>query len=142
MSRAQTGDTVRVHYRGTLSDGAQFDSSHGGEPLEFKLGEGRLIPGFESAVEGMTPGETCTTLIVSTEAYGPRRDELVAQVQRDQLPDDLSLEVGQTLQMKDPEGNPFVVHVSAMGDEQVTLDANHPLAGKDLNFEIELVEIL
>lgn len=142
MSKAQSGDTVRVHYTGTLHDGDQFDSSMGGEPLEFTLGEGRLIPGFEAAVVGMEPGETTTATVASDEAYGPRRDELVAAVERDQLPDDLDLSVGQALQMKDPEGRPFVVHVTAVENDQVTLDANHPLAGKDLQFEIELVEIV
>lgn len=142
MTTASTGDTVRVHYTGKLDDGNEFDSSRGGEPLEFTLGEGRLIPGFEAAVEGLEPGQSQETRIASADAYGPRRDELLVEIPRDQLPDDLTVEVGQTLQMQDKEGQPFLVQVDGVADDNVRLDANHPLAGEDLNFEIELVEIV
>jgi peptidylprolyl isomerase len=142
VTAASNGDTVRVHYTGTLDDGNQFDSSRGGEPLEFTIGEGRIIPGFETAVEGLEPGQSCETRVECDKAYGPRRDELLVEIPKTQLPDDLSVEVGQTLQMQDKEGQPFLVQVDEIGDEAVRLDANHPLAGQDLNFEIELVEIV
>lgn len=142
MSAAQKGDTVRVHYTGTLGDGEQFDSSRGGEPLEFTLGEGQIIPGFESAVEGLAPGESCQAVITPENGYGPHREELLVELERAQFPDGMELEVGQTLQLNDQQGNPVVVRVAEIGDEAVRLDANHPLAGQDLQFDIELVEIV
>ncbi|TVS17046.1 MAG: peptidylprolyl isomerase [Gammaproteobacteria bacterium] len=142
MTEAKQGDTVKVHYSGHLDDGTQFDSSRDRDPLEFEVGSGQVIPGFESAVVGMTVGDACTTTIAAAEAYGPRRDELVVDVDRTQLPGDLDLEVGQALQVKDQNDQPFVVHVAAVEDDSVKLDANHPLAGRDLTFEIELVEIV
>ncbi len=142
MTEAKQGDTVRVHYSGQLDDGTEFDSSRDRDPLEFQVGSGQVIPGFESAVVGMTVGDATTTTIVAAEAYGPRRDELVVDVDRTQLPGDLDLQVGQALQVKDENDQPFVVHVAALADDSVKLDANHPLAGRDLTFEIELVEIV
>ncbi|MCC5886882.1 MAG: FKBP-type peptidyl-prolyl cis-trans isomerase [Gammaproteobacteria bacterium] len=142
MAEAKQGDTVRVHYTGQLDDGTEFDSSRDRDPLEFQVGSGQVIAGFESAVAGMAVGDSCTTTIVAAEAYGPRRDELVVDIERSQLPADMDLEVGQALQVKDQNDQPFVVHVAAVAEESVKLDANHPLAGKDLTFEIELVEIV
>lgn len=141
MSEAKTGDTVTVEYTGTLEDGTVFDSSEGREPLTFTLGGGDLIPGFEKAVLGMTPGETRTATLSPQEAYGERSEEMVFEVGRTQLPDDVVPEVGDRLEAKDPEGNTFRVSVAAVQDDTVTLDANHPLAGRDLTFEIQLVSI-
>ncbi len=138
---ANEGDTVRVHYTGTLEDGTVFDTSRGRETLEFTLGGGTVIPGFEETVKGMQVGETKTATIPSDEAYGPHRDEMVMVIQRDQLPDDLEPTVGQQLQMQRTDGRTAVVVVSEVSKTTITIDANHPLAGKDLTFEIELVEI-
>jgi len=142
MAEAKQGDTVRVHYTGQLDDGTEFDTSRERDPLEFQVGSGQVIAGFESAVAGMTVGDSCKTTIGADEAYGPRRDELVVDVERSQLPGDMDFEVGQALQVKDQNDQPFVVHVAEIADETVKLDANHPLAGRDLTFEIELVEIV
>lgn len=140
MTQAKAGDTVRVHYTGTLEDGSVFDSSQGREPLEFTLGEGQVIPGFEEAVLGMEPGESKRVTIPSTEAYGPRREELMLEVGKEEFPPDVRPEVGQRLQMVQGE-QAMVVLVREVGDRSVTLDANHPLAGEDLTFELELVRI-
>lgn len=142
MANPQKGDTVRVHYTGTLPDGEQFDSSRGGEPLEFTLGEGRIIPGFEAAVLTLAPGESTQAAIAPDDGYGPHRPELLVELEREQFPTDMELEVGQTLQLNDQEGNPVVVRVAELGEEAVRLDANHPLAGQELTFDIELVEIV
>lgn len=142
MAEAQRGDTVRVHYTGTLPDGTQFDSSQGRDPLEFEVGSGQVIPGFESAVEGMNPGESCSTTITADNAYGERREDLLVEIGRDQIPEDIELTVGQPLQVKGQDDQPFVVHIAEVLDETVKLDANHPLAGQDLTFDIELVEIV
>ncbi len=142
MAAAKEGDTVKVHYTGKLEDGTVFDSSQGRDPMEFTLGQGQLIPGFEKAVMGLEPGQTTSTDIPSEEAYGPRRDELMMEVAKTQFPDDLTPEIGQQLQMRRGDtGQPMRVTVASIGDETVTLDANHPLAGKNLSFDIELVAI-
>lgn len=141
MEQAKTGDTVRVHYTGRLEDGNVFDSSQGREPLEFTLGSGQVIPGFEEAVTGMAPGDERTVTIPSDQAYGPRRDEMMVQVGRDQFPDNVEPEVGQQLQVSQG-GQVAVVTVAGVSDQGVTLDANHPLAGKDLIFDLQLVEIV
>ena len=141
MNQARRGDTVHVHYRGTLGDGTEFDSSAGSDPLTFTIGAGEVIPGFETAVEGMSAGEKKTHTINSGDAYGEHRDELVFSVGRDQMPDDTEIEVGDTLQIGFPDGSSASVQVAAMDRQSVTLDANHPLAGKDLTFELELVSI-
>ncbi len=141
MTQAKKGDTVKVHYTGTLDDGTVFDSSAEREPLKFELGSGQLIPGFDSAVDGMRAGESCKVNIKSAEAYGPRRDEMVMDVPRTQLPADMEPEVGMRLQAGNGDEQ-FVVTVTGIGEGTVTLDANHPLAGQDLNFEITLVEIV
>jgi peptidylprolyl isomerase len=138
---AKDGDTVKVHYTGTLEDGTIFDTSREREPLEFTLGGGKLIPGFEEAVRGMQIGQTKTVTIPPDEAYGSHRDELILVIQRDQLPDDLDPAVGQQLQMQGADGQTAVVVVTEVSEATITVDANHPLVGKDLTFEIELVEI-
>jgi peptidylprolyl isomerase len=142
MAQVQLGDTVRVHYTGRLVDGTTFDSSMQREPMEFTLGQGDLIPGFEQAVLGMTPGDSKTETIACDQAYGPHRSELLIEVERQHLPADLQPHVGQQLQMTRPNGAVVPVVVTAVTGSQVTLDANHPLAGKDLIFEITLVDIV
>ncbi len=140
MAEAKLGDLVRVHYRGTLKDGTEFDSSFDGEPLEFTLGEGMVIPGFENAIVGMTDGETKTVSIPPDEGYGPYSDELIAVIQRSILPDDLEPQVGMQLEAKAEDGTVTVVGITEVTDDTVTLDANHELAGQELIFEIQLVE--
>lgn len=141
MAQAKSGDTVAVHYTGTLTDGTMFDSSQGREPLEFTIGAGQVIPGFEQAVVGLQLGESRETNIAADQAYGPRDEDLLFDVDRDQLPGDLSPKVGEQYQMRQPDGQTVVVSVRDVTPEQITLDANHPLAGEDLTFEIELVTI-
>lgn len=141
MTQAKDGDTVKIHYTGTLGDGTVFDSSSGRDPLQFTLGSGQVIPGFEEAVLGMSTGESKNVTIPSDKAYGPRNEELVMPVPRDQVPADINPEVGLRLQMSGPGGEPILVVVADVTDEQILLDANPPLAGEDLNFDIELVEI-
>ena len=132
---------MKVHYTGKLEDGTVFDSSVDREPIEFTIGEGKVIPGFEKAVVGMAPEETKETVLPSEEAYGPRDDQRMVAIERDQLPPDLNPEVGMPLQMQTQEGQPVQVIVREVKEESITLDANHPLAGKDLTFELELVEV-
>jgi peptidylprolyl isomerase len=141
MVQAQAGDTVRVHYTGRLTDGTIFDSSMQREPLEFTLGQGEMISGFEHAIIGMSPGQSKTETIPSEQAYGLHRSELLIDVERQHLPPDLQPHVGQNLQMTRPNGVAMTVVVTAVSISQVTLDANHPLAGKDLIFDITLVAI-
>lgn len=141
MTRAEEGTTVRVHYTGRLQDERVFDSSQGRDPLEFTLGEGKVIPGFEQAVTGMQPGDEKTITIPAEQAYGPRRDEMTAEVSRTQFPPHIEPQVGQQLQMNQ-SGQTIAVMVTEVSDESVTLDANHPLAGQDLTFDVELVEIV
>jgi FKBP-type peptidyl-prolyl cis-trans isomerase 2 len=141
MTQAKQGDMVKVHYTGKLDDGTVFDSSVDRDPLEFVLGEGQLIAGFEQAVLGMTPGESKTEKIPAEEAYGPHREEMVVEVERQQLPDNIPLDVGQQLQIQQAPNQIIPVVITAIAESKVTLDANPPLAGKDLIFEIELVGI-
>ncbi|NNF58689.1 MAG: peptidylprolyl isomerase [Rhodothermaceae bacterium] len=141
MSTAKTGDSVRIHYTGRLNDGTVFDSSDGREPLGFTLGSGEVIPGFDQGVAGMDVGETKTIEIPADEAYGAYRDDLALQVGRDQFPDDIAPEVGQQLQLGMADGGTLSVVVTEINDETVTLDANHPLAGQDLTFDLELVSV-
>jgi peptidylprolyl isomerase len=141
MTQAKPGDKVKVHYTGKLADGTQFDSSENQEPLEFTLGAGEVIPGFEEAVVGMNPGDTKTATIPADDAYGDYDEELVLEVDRDQFPPEITPEIGQRLQLHQADGEVVGAVVTAFDDETVTLDANHPLAGQDLTFEIELVEI-
>jgi len=138
---ANDGDTVEVHYKGTLEDGTVFDTFRGREPLEFTLGEGTIIPGFEENVKGMQVGQTKTVALPAEEAYGPRRDELVMVIERDKLPEGLNPAIGQQLQMQQADGGTAIVIVTDVSETTITIDANHPLVGKDLTFEIELLEI-
>jgi peptidylprolyl isomerase len=142
MAQAQSGDHVRVHYTGRLADGTIFDTSMEREPLEFTLGGGELIPGFEQAVLGMTAGESKTVTILTDQAYGPHHAERVIDVERHHLPPDIQPELGQRLQMTRPDGTTVTVVVTTITETQVTLDANHPLAGQDLIFDLMLVEVL
>ncbi len=141
MSIAKDGDTVKVHYTGTLENGEVFDTSEEREPLEFTLGQGQLIPGFEKAVIGLNVGDSTKVDIPSVEAYGEMREDLVINVPKDQLPADVEPQVGMQLQVNQPNGQPVPVRITGISDTELTLDANHPLAGKDLSFEIELVEV-
>ena len=138
---AENGDTVKVHYKGALEDGSVFDTSKGGEPLEFILGGGNMIAGFDKAVNGMQVGEIKTVTIPADEAYGPHRDDLVLVIERDKLPEDLKPGIGQQLEMSQPDGRTVTVVVTDVSEASITVDANHPMAGKDLTFEIELVAI-
>ena len=142
MAQAQVGDMVKVHYTGRLADGTTFDTSMQREPLEFTLGEGEIIPGFEQAVLGMAPGESRTTTIPADQAYGPHHPERVMDVERHHLPADLQPSIGQRLHMTRQDGSELAAVVTAVTEAQVTLDANHPMAGRDLIFDITLVEIL
>jgi peptidylprolyl isomerase len=141
MAAAVIGDTVRVHYSGRFTDGTEFDSSQDGQPLEFTIGSGQIVPGFEEAVVGMQPGESKFASIPPEKAYGVYRDELTVEVKRSDLPPGLDPEVGQRLQLENRDGKLLVVLVTDVNQASVRLDANHPLAGKDLVFEISLVEI-
>jgi FKBP-type peptidyl-prolyl cis-trans isomerase 2 len=141
MLKAKVGDVVKVHYTGKLRDGTVFDSSLGGEPLEFTLGFNQLLPAFEEAIIGMSPGESKIFEIPAEEAFGPYRDELVIEIERTRLPQNMELEIGQQLLLRDPNGQAFRVTVIDISDDTVTLDANHPLAGEDLIFEVQLLEI-
>lgn len=141
MPKAKAGDNVKVHYTGKLTDGTVFDSSEGRDPLEFEIGAGMMIKGFDAAVEGMEVGDKVTKEIVAEEAYGEARQDLVFDVPKSNLPEDLKPEVGQQLAMTQPNGQQVPVTVAKVEDEKVIIDANHQLAGKDLVFDIELVEI-
>ncbi|MFA5629615.1 MAG: peptidylprolyl isomerase [Dehalococcoidales bacterium] len=137
---ANNGSVVRVHYTGRLDDGSVFDSSLNRSPLEFKLGSGQVIPGFDEAVLSMSVGETKTVTIPAEQAYGPRHEELILVVEKEKLPAELNPQVGDKLQMRQPDGAPVTVVVTEITEDAVTLDANHDLAGKDLTFELTLVE--
>jgi len=141
MVQAKQGDTVKVHYTGKLEDGTVFDSSVNREPLEFSIGTGSLIPGFEKAVIGMAPGESKTERIEAEQAYGQHREDMVLVVDRQQMPEDMQVGVGQQLQIRQQTGQTIPVVVTDVSDAQITLDANHPLAGEDLTFDIQLLEI-
>ncbi|MFC2033020.1 peptidylprolyl isomerase [Chloroflexota bacterium] len=138
---ARDGSVVKVHYTGTLEDGTVFDTSVGREPLEFTMGTGAMIPGFENAVRGMKLGQKKTVTIPSDEAYGPHLDDRVLVIERDEMPEGLDPEVGQQLQMMNSGGGIVQVIVTEVSETTIKIDANHTLAGKDLTFEIELVGI-
>lgn len=138
----QEGGTVKVHYTGKLKDGSIFDSSTERGPMEVTLGQGKLIPGFEKALIGMIEGETKTVTIPVDQAYGPHRDELVKKIDREKLPPGQEPEVGQMLYSRDPQGRNIPLKIVEVDEANVTLDANHPLAGKDLIFDLEVVEIV
>lgn len=141
MTRAKNGDTVKVHYTGTLDDGTQFDTSVDREPLEVTLGNGEVIPGFEQGIEGMQVGEKKQIHIPCAEAYGDRHEALTQTIERDQLPEDVGLEVGMQFQVDGGEG-PMILTVTDVTPDTATLDGNHPMAGDNLNFELELVELI
>ena len=142
MAQAKHGDTVKVHYTGKLEDGTVFDTSINRDPLQFTIGEGQIIPGFEQAVVGMNPGESKTTKVPADKAYGPHYKERVLAADRNQFPVDLKPEIGQKLQIRRTDGQTIVVTVTDVSESSVTLDANHPLAGKDLTFDIQLIELV
>jgi peptidylprolyl isomerase len=144
MRQAKRGDTVRVHYRGKLQDGSVFDASFDREPLQFTIGGGRIIPGFEEAVVGMNPGDSKTTKLPVEKAFGPHREDRVAVINKSQFAGHWHLEpeVGQRLEIPQPEGPPMNVAVTNVTESEVTLDANHPLAGQDLMFDIALIDIV
>ena len=141
MKVAKKGNTVKVHYTGRLSSGETFDSSEGREPLEFTIGDEQVIPGFEEAVVGMDTGATKTITIPADEAYGEKRSDLIASVERTRFPDDVDLEVGQQFRVGQEGGDEMVVTVTELSESHVTIDANHPLAGEELTFDITLAEI-
>jgi peptidylprolyl isomerase len=141
LAIAKSGDTVHVHYTGSLSDGTVFDSSRERDPLSFTVGAGQVIPGFNNAVEGMNVGDSATVNIPAAEAYGEFREDFVIQVNPSDIPPEITPEVGMDLQLHQQDGGAIPVKITAVTEEKITLDANHPLAGKDLTFEIELMEI-
>jgi FKBP-type peptidyl-prolyl cis-trans isomerase 2 len=142
MAQAKQGDTVNVHYTGKLEDGTVFDSSVGREPLQFTIGGSEVIPDFEQAVVGMTPRESKTVKIPHQRAYGPHRNEMMLVAGRDKFPPDFQPEIGQHLQLCQDDGYTFFVTVTEVSETSVILDANHPLAGKDLTFDMQLVEVV
>ncbi len=142
MEKAKADDTVKVHYTGKFEDGTVFDSSAERDPLEFTLGKGMVIPGFEAAALGMSPGERKTVKIPAEEAYGPRREDMVMELERGCMPPEIDPQVGQILQIGQSRDQMLQVVVAEVTEDSVILDANHPLAGKDLVFEIELVDIV
>ena len=141
MSKIEKDSKVKVHYTGKLETGEVFDTSRQREPLEFTMGQGQLIPGFENAILGLAVGEETTASIPSSEAYGEHNPEMVITVTKDQLPEDMEPAEGLQLQLNQPNGQPIPCVVAKVEGEDVTIDANHPLAGKDLTFDIEVVDI-
>lgn len=141
MTQVKSGDTVAIHYTGTLQDGATFDSSQGRDPLEFTVGSGQIIPGLDKALPGMEVGDKKVVDVPADEAYGQADPNARQAVPRADIPAEIPLDIGTQLQVQTPTGQAMPVTVVEVTDEQVTLDANHPLAGKDLKFAIELVEI-
>jgi len=142
MAQVKSGDKIKVHYHGKLTSGETFDSSEGRAPLEFEVGSGMVIKGFDDGVTGMSVGEKKTINIPYDEAYGPRNPEMVIEMPKDKFPKDLDIEVGMPLGMSDQQGHQFQVTIVEIKEEVVMLDANHPLAGQDLIFDLELVEIV
>jgi peptidylprolyl isomerase len=142
MAQVKTGDTVKVHYTGSLSDGRIFDSSVDRNPLEFTVGAHQVVPGFEEAVVGMSVGESKTALLPADKAYGQRDERLMLRVPKSQLPDDMEVKLNDRLQMRSGDGRTMNVVVAEIEDDGIVLDGNHFLAGHDLTFDIELVEIV
>ncbi len=142
MQQVKNGDKVKVHYHGKLTDGSTFDSSEGREPLEFEVGSGAVIPGFDAGVTGMEVGQKKTVTIPVDEAYGPKQDDMIMEFPRDRFPEDMVPEIGMQLNMSNGAGQNFPVVISEVQETTVMLDANHPLAGEDLVFDLELVEIV
>ncbi len=142
MAQAKKGDTVRVHYTGKLDDGTVFDTSRSRQPLQFTIGNGQVIAGFEKAIAGMNVGESKTAVIPVEQAYGSRRDDMIVTVKRDQLPAGLDVKVGQRLELTQADDSVMLVTVMGTTESSITLDANHPLAGKALTFDLELMGIV
>lgn len=142
MPEVKAGDTVRIHYTGTLADGSVFDSSQGRAPLQFKVGSGEIIPGLDAALPGMAVGATQRVDVPAAAAYGAHDPGRVGQIPRGEVPADIPLDIGTPLTLRGSDGQNLSVRVAAVSEEAVTLDANHPLAGQDLTFEVELVEIV
>ena len=143
MSQAvKSGDKVKIHYTGRFKEGQVFDSSQQRGPLEFEIGSGSVIPGFENAITGMKPGDKKEVTIPPEEAYGQRNQELFITMPKDQIPPEIKPEVGMQLKLSNEQGQVMPVMVTEVGEESITLDANHPLAGKELVFDIELLEIV
>ena len=142
MEQAKNGDIVRIHYIGKLTDGTEFDSSHEREPLQFRVGAGEIIPGLDREIEGMEVGTKTTVKIAAAEAYGERNPAQVQAIPRSRIPDGMELSQGQRLQAKTSDGRQIALTVVDVSDQEVTVDGNHPLAGRDLVFDVELVEIV
>ena len=142
MQQVKSGDKIKVHYHGRLTSGETFDKSEGREPLEFEVGSGMVIKGFDDGVTGMAVGDKKTINIPFNEAYGPKNPDMIIDMPKDRFPKDMEIEVGMPLAMSDGQGNQHQVVVTEIQDEVVILDANHPLAGQDLIFDLELVEII
>jgi peptidylprolyl isomerase len=142
MQSVKKGDTVKVHYRGKMTNGEIFDTSEGRDPLEFKVGAGMVIPGFDHGVLDMKQGDKKTIEIPVEKAYGPRDESLVIEFPNENLPPDLKPEEGMQLQLSNQDGEAYPVVVKSVGDKSILLDANHPLAGEDLVFDVELIEIV
>jgi peptidylprolyl isomerase len=141
MTMLKNGDTIKVHYTGTLEDGRVFDTSKGRDPLEFTTGEGRIISGFENAIMGMTVGETRDFEVAPDEAYGFRHEQMVLEVPMGDFPEHIEPQLGMRLQLQQQEGNPVEVVITDISEKAITLDGNHPLAGQTLHFQVELLEI-
>ena len=142
MEKVKDGDVVRVHYTGKLTNGKQFDSSKGREPLEFTVGAGQMIKGFDDAMPGMTVSEKKTINILPEDAYGQKDEQAIIEFPKKNIPKDMKLEVGMQLQLRNENGQPFPVTVAEIKDDVIVLDTNHSLAGKELVFDIELIEII
>lgn len=141
MTHVDNGDTVHIHYTGKLEDGTTFDSSEGRDPLVFQVGSGQIIPGLDTAIPGMAVGEKKTVTVPCEQAYGPVNPGMLQEISRETIPAEIPVDIGTRLQMKTPDGQVVPVTVTAADDKSVTLDANHPLAGKDLTFAIEVVSV-
>ena len=139
--KTESGNTIKVHYTGKLEDGTVFDSSEGRDPLEFTVGSGEVIPGFDAAVVGLEVGESRTTTIAAEQAYGPHHPVRMIEVSREGMPEDFDPTVGDVVQLRGPQGEPLQATVEELGEKAIKFDANHPLAGKDLVFDIEVVAI-
>ena len=142
MQQVKSGDKIKVHYHGRLTNGETFDKTEGREPLEFEVGSGMVIKGFDDGVTGMAVGDKKTINIPFVEAYGPKNPDMIIDMPKDRFPKDMEIEVGMPLSMSDGQGQQFQVVVAEVQDEMVILDANHPLAGEDLIFDLELIEII
>ncbi|MFC7705382.1 peptidylprolyl isomerase [Plastorhodobacter daqingensis] len=142
MTEVKTGDTVRIHYTGSLDDGSVFDTSEGREPLEFTVGSGQIIPGLDAALPGMSIGEEKTVTVPADQAYGPHDPNGRQSIPRDQVPENIPLDIGTTLELTLPDGRAMPVVVAEVSEDAVVLDANHPLAGRDLTFAVRMVEIV